>query len=105
MQGHLFKNINDNKYYLIDNVGAYNYIVIEFETFKNMFMSIETVERSMIDVEFNIENIKNLLNEYAIFNDLIDYEHFETNNYIIYHNRAFYIRNWVDIYNFVNNII
>lgn len=105
MQGHLYKSNNDNKYYLIDNVGAYNYIAIEFETFKSLFISIETVENTMINIEFNVENIKNLLDDYKIFEGFIDYDYIETHNYIIYNSRVYVIRNWIDIFNFANKFI
>jgi len=105
MQGHLYKSNNDNKYYLIDNVGAYNYIAIEFETFKSLFISIEIVENTMINIEFNVENIKNLLDDYKIFEGFIDYDYIETHNYIIYNSRVYVIRNWIDIFNFANKFI
>ena len=105
MQGHLFKSTNENNYYLIDNVGAYNYIVIEFQTFKSLFISIETVQSSMINIEFNVENIKKLLNSYEIFERFINYDYLETKNHIIYNNRMYYIQNWIDVFNFANKIM
>lgn len=105
MIGELFRNNENNKYYLIDNVGAYNYIVIEFETFRNMFMPIELVERTMYSIEFNAENVKNLLDDYAAFEGFVIYDYFNSHNYIIYHNKIYYIRNWVDLFNFANKII
>lgn len=105
MQGHLFKSTNENNYYLIDNVGAYNYIVIEFQTFKSLFISIETVQSSMINIEFNVENIKKLLNSYEIFERFINYDYLGTKNHIIYNNRMYYIHNWIDVFNFANKIM
>ena len=105
MQGHLVKVIDENRYYLIDNVGAYNYIVTEFETFRSMFISIDTVERTMFDIEFNVENIRNLLNNHEAFEGFIDYQYFDTHNYIIFHNRVYYIQNWIDLFNFATKII
>jgi hypothetical protein len=105
MQGQLFKTIDDNRYYIIDNVGAYNCIVVEFATFTSKFLSIEIIQNSMIEVEFNNENVKNLLDTYTIFEGSINYEFLESDNYIIYNRIHYYLRNWVDIFNFANKVI
>ena len=105
MQGELYKDINQNKYYLIDNIGAYNYIVIQFETFKSLFISIDTFQKNMIKIEFNLDNVKILLDTYELFKGRINYNYFNTNDYIVYNNKMLSIKNWVDVFNFVNKYI
>ena len=104
MQGQLYRD-ECNDYYLIDNVGAYNYIVIKFGCFRSFFMSIDKVDNTMTKIEFNIDNIMNLLEVYPIFNGFIDYDYLESSNYIIYYKTIYYIRNWVDIFNFAYKIM
>lgn len=105
MRGHLYKSNDDNQYYLIDNVGAYNCIVIEFATFQSSFISIESIERNFNKIEFNFENIKNLLNSYTIFEKLINYDYYEKDNFIIYNSMVYHLRDWIDIYNFASKNI
>jgi len=105
MLGNLYKINDEYKYYLIDNVGAYNCIAVEFGTFKSSFISIDMIQTQMENLEFNIDNLKNLLDNYAAFKDFIDYEYFNTHNYIIFHTKYYYIKSWLDIFNFANKII
>jgi len=105
MIGKLYKVNDEYKYYLIDNVGAYNCVVVEFGTFKSSFISIDKIERHMENLEFNIDNLKNLLDNYSAFEGFIDYEYFNTHNYIYFHNRLYYIKSWLDIFNFASRMI
>jgi hypothetical protein len=95
-EGCLYKG-NDN-YYLISSIASYTMLVVEFETFKNCFIQIEDFEYELID--YTPDNIKELLDNYNEFKDYINYSSLNDFNIISYNNKNYYIRSWLDVFNF-----
>lgn len=83
---------NDN-YYLITNKGMNYNIALEFLTFNNKIISNdELIELKLID--FNIDNIKLLMNNFNM--DLSDFEDYHL---IKINNNIYKINNWLDLFN------
>jgi len=53
--------MNKDKYFLIINKALNYSIAIEFDTFNNILISNDIISNSFL-IEFNEENLKNLLN-------------------------------------------
>ena len=96
MEGCLYKN-NEN-YYLINNIATYNILVLEFETFRSYFISKDNFDYEII--EYNSDNIQQILDNYSEFKDYIDYTFLKDFNQITYNNRIYYFRSWNDVFNF-----
>jgi hypothetical protein len=82
--------MNKDKYFLIINKALNYSIAIEFDTFNNILISNDIISNSFL-IEFNEENLKNLLN--------IDYD-----NFIINNNKICRFNNWLDVFNYYKNI-
>jgi hypothetical protein len=95
-EGCLYKG--NNNYYLISSIASYTMLAIEFETFKNCFIQIEDFNYDYIP--YTVHNIKILLDNYEEFKDYIDYSDFKDFNIISYNNKNYYIRSWLDVFNF-----
>lgn len=100
MQGEVYKCINTGKYYLINSIGTYNYLVIEFETFSSRFINIENFNSLYLEIKLNSNNLKKLLDNYKLFQNTIDYNHMNDFKQIKYNNRIFSIKNWYEVFNF-----
>lgn len=103
MEGCLYKNNSTDTYYLINSIATYTMLAVEFETFKNCFIQIDNFDYELI--QFNLTNIKNLLDKYTEFNSYIDYSNLSDFNIISYNNRNYYIRSWLDVFNFATGRI
>ena len=103
MEGCLYKNNSTDTYYLINSIATYTMLAVEFETFKNCFIQIDNFDYELI--QFNLTNIKNLLDKYTEFNSYIDYSDLSDFNIISYNNRNYYIRSWLDVFNFATGRI
>jgi hypothetical protein len=97
MEGCLYKRFDD-KYYLIDQIGMYNYIAVEFDSFDSCFIQNENFADKYTLIEFNSENIKKLLETYEGYIDYSDLNDFNT---ITYNRKNYIIRNWSDLIDFV----
>lgn len=100
MQGEVYKCTNTGKYYLINSIGTYNYLVIEFETFSSRFIEIDNFNKKYQNIKLDTINLKDLLDNYAIFNNLINYNDFKDFRQIKYKNQIYVIKNWYDVFNF-----
>ena len=98
MEGCLYKNNSTDTYYLINSIATYTMLAVEFETFQ-----IDNFDYELI--QFNLTNIKNLLDKYTEFNSYIDYSNLSDFNIISYNNRNYYIRSWLDVFNFATGRI
>jgi hypothetical protein len=85
---------NDN-YYLITNKGNYYNIALEYMTFKNKLICNEELSSFKL-IEFNQENIKELLKDYKI-----DFKDFDDFNYILFNNNLYKFNNWMDVFKFL----
>jgi hypothetical protein len=99
MEGCLYKKINE-KYYLINSIATYTMLAVEFGTFKNCFISLENFDDFFDLIEYNHTNVKLFLDEYEEFTDYINYSSLKDFNLIIYNNKNYYIRSWLDVFNF-----
>ena len=99
MEGCLYKKINE-KYYLINSIATYTMLAVEFGTFKHCFISLEDFNDFFDLIEYNHTNVKLLLDEYEEFSDYINYSSLKDFNLIIYNNKNYYIRSWLDVFNF-----
>ncbi len=97
-EGCLYKKDIDNTYYLINSIATYTMLAVEFGTFKNCFIQKEEFDYELI--EYNPDNIKNLLDNYSEFKDYINYADLKDFNIIIYNDKNYYIRSWLDVFNF-----
>ena len=97
MEGCLYQKY-DNKYYLIDQIGMYNYIAVEFESFISCFIQNENFDKKYTLIDFNSENVKKLLESYEGFIDYSDLSDFNT---ITYNRKNYIIRDWSDLFDFV----
>jgi len=97
-EGCLYKGNSNDTYYLINSVATYTMLAVEFGSFKNYFIHIENFDYEFI--EYNPINIKNLLDKYSEFNGYINYSNLTDFNLISYNNRNYYIRSWLDVFNF-----
>jgi hypothetical protein len=104
MDGCLFRNIITNNYYLVNSIASYNILATEFGTFKGCFIQKDNLDEYEL-IDYSVDNIKELLNNYDEFIDNIDYNDLNDFKYLNYNNRTYFIRNWRDIYNFVANRI
>ncbi len=100
MQGEVYKCINTGKYYLINSIGTYNYLVIEFGTFSSRFINIENFTSLYQEIKLNTNNLKLLLDNYKVFQNTIDYNNMNEFKHIKYNNRIFIIKNWYEVFNF-----
>jgi hypothetical protein len=96
MEGCLY--MNEENYYLITNIASYNILAVEFGTFKSCFIEKENFNYKIID--YNSNNVKLLLDNYEEFRDYINYDDFKDFNLINYNNRNYYIKSWLDVFNF-----
>lgn len=96
MEGCLYKENDD--YYLITNIANYNILVLNFETLTTKFISKDNFKYDIVD--YNTNNIKMLLDVYEEFKDNIDYSNLKDFNHIIYNDRVYYIRSWIDVFDF-----
>ena len=99
MEGCLYQKYDD-KYYLINRAATYTVVAVEFESFVSCFIQNENFDEQFKHIEFNSNNIKNLLQNYEEFNDLIDYSSLNDFNRIIYNDKIYIIRSWKDVFNF-----
>ena len=99
MEGCLYQKYDD-KYYLISRVATYTVVAVEFETFISCFIQNENFDQNFKHIEFNSNNIKNILQNYEEFNDLIDYSSLNDFNTIIYNDKIYIIKSWNDVFNF-----
>jgi|688.fasta_scaffold1272195_3 hypothetical protein len=84
MDYHLYKD--NNKYYLI-TCKAINYnIAVEFDTFKNLFISNDKLANLSL-IEFNEENLKMF--------DLYDF--------ILIDDKIYRFNNWLDVFEYFKN--
>jgi hypothetical protein len=95
-EGCLYKG--NNNYYLISSIASYTMLAIEFETFKNCFIQKEDFDYELI--HYTPNNIKELLDNYEEFKDYINYSALNDFNIITYNNKNYYIRSWLDVFNF-----
>lgn len=100
MEGCLYRKC-DNTYYLINTIATYNYIAIEFGTFNSCFIQNENFEIKYDLIEFNVHNVKILLDGYEEFYEFIDYSNLNDFNTITYNQKIYIIKNWKDLFNFV----
>lgn len=96
MEGCLYK-YND-KYYYINNIASHNMLALEFGTFKSCFIKKDNDNYEIID--FNPDNIQQLLDDYDEFKNYINYSNLKDFNQIDYNERNYYIRSWLDVFNF-----
>jgi hypothetical protein len=88
MEYPLYFNNNNNNYFIIINQAVNYNLVLEFETFNKLLISNEILSNSTY-IEFNDENLKQLLNEFNIlYNTNIKYR----------------FNNWLDVFEFYKNI-
>lgn len=102
-EGCLYKKKNENGLYLINSIATYNMLAVEFGTFKNCFIQKENFDYELI--EYTIENIKIVLDNYCEFKDYINYSNMKDFNIIIYNDKNYYIRSWLDVFNFATGRI
>ena len=101
MEGCLYKNIQTEKYYLLNTVAYYNSIVVDLETFNSCFIQHDDLSNNYEKIEFNSNNLKQLLDKYIDFKNRVDYDNLNDFNYIKYDNIVYNIKNWYDVLNFI----
>lgn len=101
MEGCLYKK--DDKYYLINNIAAYYILVLEFETLNSYFISKDKFDYDII--EYNSNNIRMVLDSYDEYKDNINYSNLKDFNQIVYNERIYYIRSWLDVFDFASGRI
>ena len=101
MEGCLYIKNDSNTYYLINIAATYNYIAVEFGTFISCFLQNENFDVKYELIEFNVQNMKMLLDNYEEFDGLIDYSNLNDFNTITYNQKIYIIKNWKDLFNFV----
>ena len=101
MEGCLYRN-NIN-YYLVDSVASHFIIIIDLETFKQQFIQKDVIEKDFERIDFNSDNIIELLHSYEMFQNQINMDDFKDFNYMVFDKRKYYIRNWRDVYDFIVN--
>jgi hypothetical protein len=88
MEYPLYFNNDNNNYFIIINQAVNYNLVLEFETFNKLLISNEILSNSTY-IEFNDENLKQLLNEFNIlYNTNIKYR----------------FNNWLDVFEFYKDI-
>lgn len=101
MIGYLYRNVQTDKYYLLNTVAYYNSIAVNMETFTSCFIQHDELINNYECLDFNAENLKKLLDKYIDFRDKVDYENLNDFNYIKYDNVIYNIKTWNDVINFI----
>lgn len=99
MEGCLYKKCDN--YYLIITAATYNYVAVEFGSFTSCFLQNDNFEANFDLIEFNVDNVKMLLDNYDEFYDFIDYSNLNDFNTITYNRKIYIIKTWKDLFNFV----
>lgn len=92
---------NNGSYLLIIQKGVAWNIVMEYGSFTTHFISNEAIN-NMIEVELNASNINTLFASNKKLGN-IDLDNFDENHYFYYNNNRYYIYNWRNLFNFVND--
>jgi hypothetical protein len=100
MEGYLYES--NVGYYLINSSATYNVVGIEFGTFENKFITKDDIHTNYSLVQFNGENVKNILDMYDIYLNNIDYSRFDSYNELSYNGKVYIIKGWYDFYKFVS---
>jgi hypothetical protein len=102
MEGCLYKSNDDvdMNYYLINSVATYNVVAIEFESFNSRFISKDRLF-DYNEIAFSAANVKAILDNYVEFKDNIDYSWLDDYNEVVFNNKVYIIKNWINLFNFV----
>ena len=100
MEGYLYES--NLGYYLINSSATYNVVGIEFGSFENKFITKDDIHTNYSLVQFNSENVKNILDFYDIYKNKINYLRFDSCNELEYNGKIYIIKGWYDFYKFVS---
>jgi len=90
--------LNDDKYYIIiNNAISYN-IGLEIKTSNKIFISNELLSNYLL-IEFNEENLNNVLDDLNI-----NRKNPNCNN-ILFNNKIYKFNNWIDVFNYYTETI
>jgi hypothetical protein len=101
MEGCLYKHVGSDNYYMVCGVGSYFILVKDFNDFGERFIQKDEIALNYKSIDFNSNNVKQLLDNYDRFEGNINYSNLKDFYLIIYNDRKYFIRTWKDIYEFI----